>query len=163
MEIPPDAGAHNALDRTDRRILEILRRDGRISNLDLAQQVALSPAPCLRRVRRLEQAGVIRGYHADVDPAALGLTLLAFVNVKLAKQGAGRERAPDAEFAEAVAQWEEVVECHALTGDLDYLLKVRVRHLDHFSSFMMERLLRQPAVLDVRSSFALKSIKTPGA
>lgn len=155
-------GGPLSLDRTDRRILAILAADGRISNQDLAERVSLSPAPCLRRVRRLEAAGVIRGYRASIDPGALGLGLLAYVNVKLAKQGVAAAPSPDTAFAQAVAAWEEVVECHAMTGDLDYLLKVRVRDLEHFSGFVMERLLRQPGVLDVRSSFALRSVKAPG-
>lgn len=150
-----------SLDRTDLRILAVLQSDGRISNQDLAERVSLSPAPCLRRVRRLETAGVIRGYHANIAPGALGLGLLAFVNVKLSKEGGARSRAPDAEFAESVSAWPEVVECHAMTGDLDYLLKVRVRDLEHFSAFMMDRVLRQGGVLDVRSSFALRSVKMP--
>ncbi len=149
-----------ALDRTDLAILEILQQDARISNQELADRVSLSPSPCLRRVRRLEEAGVIRAYVALLDPLALGLGLVAYVNVKLEK----RRQDEDGRFAfdsfrDDVQRWPEVVACYAMTGDLDYLMRVQVRDLDDFSRFVLERLLKHPAVLDVRSSFALDRIK----
>ncbi len=148
------------LDRTDIRILAELQRDGRISNQDLADKVSLSPSPCLRRVRRLEEAGVIRATVALLDPAALGLGLLAWVNVKLEKRQAARSgRFAFETFREAVQQWPEVVACYAMTGDNDYLMRVQVRDLADFSRFMMDRLLKHPAVLDVRSGFALETLK----
>jgi Lrp/AsnC family leucine-responsive transcriptional regulator len=142
-------------DRTDRRILEVLQRDGRLANNELAAQVNLSPSPCLRRVRALEEQGVIRQYVALVDPVKVGLELLAYVTVKLEKKG----RMPAEEFGGAVNSWSEVTECYSMTGEVDYLLRVQVRDLEHFSHFMMDKLLRQPYVADVKSSFALQRVK----
>jgi Lrp/AsnC family leucine-responsive transcriptional regulator len=148
------------LDRTDLRILAELQRDGRLTNQELAERVALSPSPCLRRVRRLEEAGVIRGYAALVEPRAVGLGVIAYSSVKLEKRAPGRgEKIPYDAFREAVRDWPEVVACHATTGDVDYLLRVHVGTLDDFSRFVQQRLLRQPGVLDVRTSFALDVIK----
>jgi Lrp/AsnC family leucine-responsive transcriptional regulator len=144
-----------SLDRTDRRILELLQHDGRLTNVELAAKVALSPSPCLRRVRALEEGGVIREYVALVDPARVGLGLLAFANVKLEKGGA----LPLDDFLSAVQTWPEVVACYAMTGDTDYLLRVHVEDLEHYSRFMMNRLLKQPGVIDVRSNFVLERIK----
>jgi Lrp/AsnC family leucine-responsive transcriptional regulator len=148
------------LDRIDLRILDHLQRDGRLSNQDLAERVSLSPSPCLRRVRRLEEAGVIRAYVALLDPRAVGLGVIAYANVKLDKRAPSRgARIPYDEFREAVRDWPEVVACYAMTGDVDYLLRVHVGTLDDFSRFVQDRLLRHPGVLDVRSSFALDVIK----
>ena len=144
-----------ALDRTDLRLLALLQRDGRASNADLAAQVNLSPSACLRRIQRLESAGVVAGYAARLDPKALGLGLQAFVRVQLEKHGApGIER-----FVRAVQDWDEVVACHALTGDMDYLLHVYVRDLEHFSRFLLDRLLDASGVADVNSSFVLRTVK----
>ena len=144
-----------ALDRTDLRLLALLQRDGRASNADLATQVNLSPSACLRRIQRLESAGVVAGYAARLDPQALGLGLQAFVRVQLEKHGApGIER-----FVRAVQDWDEVVACHALTGDMDYLLHVYVRDLEHFSRFLLDRLLDASGVADVNSSFVLRTVK----
>src|SRR4051812_40097894 len=161
------------LDKTDRKILEILQGDGRLSNQDVAEQVNLSPSPCLRRIKRLEDAGVIRQYVALLDPEKIGLGLLAYVNVRLEKHSdasalsnaralvpnASSSVSPRADFAVAVEQWPEVVACYAMTGEMDYLLRVHVEDMEHFSRFMMATLLRHPAVLDVKSSFALQRIK----
>lgn len=143
------------MDRTDALILDALLRDGRMQNNDLAALVNLSPSPCLRRVRSLEEAGVILGYTALLDPTKVGLGLLAYVSVKLEKKG----QMPAAEFARAVNAWPEVIECHSLTGDMDYLMRVQVEDLAHFSRFMMGKLLEQPGVADVKSSFALERVK----
>ena len=148
------------LDRTDLRILAALQRDGRLTNQELAERVSLSPSPCLRRVRRLEEAGVIRGYAALIEPRAVGLGVVAYSSVKLEKRAPGRGgKIPYDEFRDAVRDWPEVVACHATTGDVDYLLRVHVGTLDDFSRFVQQRLLRQPGVLDVRTSFALEVIK----
>lgn len=151
------------LDKTDRKILSILQADGRLTNQEVAERVNLSPSPCLRRIKRLEEAGVIRQYVALLAPERIGLGLLAYVNVRLEKHsdapGAGGLRAPRADFAASVENWPEVVACYAMTGEMDYLLRVHVEDMEHFSHFMMETLLRHPAVLDVKSSFALKRIK----
>ena len=144
-----------ALDRTDLRLLALLQRAGRASNADLAAQVNLSPSACLRRIQRLDSAGVVAGYAARLDPKALGLGLQAFVRVQLEKHGApGIER-----FVRAVQDWDEVVACHALTGDMDYLLHVYVRDLEHFSRFLLDRLLDASGVADVNSSFVLRTVK----
>jgi Lrp/AsnC family leucine-responsive transcriptional regulator len=155
------------LDKTDRKILAILQADGRASNQDVADQVSLSPSPCLRRIKRLEEAGVIRQYVALLDPAQIGLGLLAYVNVRLEKHSdsanaAGAKRAsssPHADFAASVEAWPEVVACYAMTGEMDYLLRVHVEDMEHFSRFMMKTLLIHPSVADVKSSFALQRIK----
>jgi Lrp/AsnC family leucine-responsive transcriptional regulator len=149
------------LDKTDRKILSILQSDGRLTNQQIAERVNLSPSPCLRRVRHLEETGVIRQYVALLDADKLGLGLLAYVNVRLEKHGepSAGGRPPRAEFAAAVRHWPEVVACYAMTGEMDYLLRVLVEDMEHFSRFMMETLLKHPAVLDVKSSFALQKIK----
>lgn len=144
-----------AFNRTDRRLLEMLQRDGNLTNLELAEKVSLSPSACLRRVRALEKAGVIRRYVAILDPKRLGLGLMAFVNVKLEKHG----RTPAEAFTRAVREWPEVLACHSLTGDMDYLLRVQVADLDHFARFVMGSLLKHPGVLDVKSSFVLEEVK----
>lgn len=144
-----------ALDRTDRKLLDLLQRDGRITNLELATTVSLSPSACLRRVRALEESGVIRGYAALLDPAKVGLGLTAFVTVKLEKRG----RMPTDQFALACREWPEVAACHATTGDMDYLLRVVVEDLAHFSRFVMDSLLKHPGVIDVKSSFVLEAVK----
>jgi Lrp/AsnC family leucine-responsive transcriptional regulator len=159
--------ASMALDKIDRKILAILQANGRLTNQEVAEQVSLSPSPCLRRIRRLEEAGVIRQYVALLDPDKIGLGLLAYVNVRLEKHSdspaTGRARSssasPRANFAASVGNWPEVVACYAMTGEMDYLLRVHVEDMEHFSHFMMETLLRHPAVLDVKSSFALQRIK----
>jgi Lrp/AsnC family leucine-responsive transcriptional regulator len=155
------------LDKTDRKILAILQSDGRASNQDVADAVSLSPSPCLRRIKRLEEAGVIRQYVALLDPGQIGLGLLAYVNVRLEKHSDGANAAgarrtsssPHADFAESVEDWPEVVACYAMTGEMDYLLRVHVEDMEHFSRFMMKTLLIHPAVADVKSSFALQRIK----
>lgn len=149
------------LDKTDRKILAVLQSEGRLSNQELAERVNLSPSPCLRRVRQLEDAGVIRQYVALLDPEKIGLGLLAYVNVRLEKHSdaPGGARSPRADFSAAVAAWPEVVACYAMTGEMDFLLRVHVEDMEHFSHFMMDTLLKHSAVLDVKSSFALQRIK----
>ncbi|ABM50773.1 putative leucine-responsive regulatory protein [Burkholderia mallei SAVP1] len=162
--------AHVELDAIDRRILSILQENGRLSNQDIAERVNLSPSPCLRRIRRLEEMGVITGYVALLDPQKLGLDLLAYVSVRLEKRGgvapvrgdetSARAGATHAElFRAAVQAWPEVVACHAMTGDMDYLLRVQVEDMAHFSRFMQEQLLHHPSVIDVKTSFSLERFK----
>ncbi len=148
-----------ALDRIDRRILELLQADARLTNQEIAERVNLSPSPCLRRIRRLEAEGVIQRYVALVDPARIGLGLLAYVNVRLDKHPVRAGNSALEGFRAAVQSWPEVVACYALTGEMDYLLRVQVEDLDHFSRFVLDTLLKHPSVLDVRSSFALDRIK----
>jgi Lrp/AsnC family leucine-responsive transcriptional regulator len=143
------------LDATDRRILAELQADGRLSNQELAERVALSPSPCLRRVRALERAGVIRRYAALLDPLQVGLGLLAYVSVKLEKRG----KMPVDQFTRAVESWPEVIECHSMTGDMDYLMRVHVEDLEHYSRFVMDKLLKQPGVIDIRTNFVLERVK----
>ena len=149
------------LDRTDRRILEELQRDGRLSNQELAERVSLSPSPCLRRVKRLESRGVIQGYVAVLDAEKIGMGLVAYVNIRLRKHsGVGHE--PMEAFRRDVQLWPEVAACYAMTGDMDYLLRVQVRDLAHFSRFAMNTLMQHASVEDMRSSFALQKIKERG-
>ena len=143
------------LDRTDLILLAELQRAGRQTNAELAERVHLSASACLRRVQRLERDGVIAGYRAEVDPERLGLGLQAFVRVQLKSHDAERIDA----FARQVNDWPEVVTCHALTGDMDYLLHVMVRNLEHFSRFLLDKLLAQADVDDVNSSFVLRTVK----
>nr|WP_255650800.1 Lrp/AsnC family transcriptional regulator [Cupriavidus sp. DB3] len=148
------------LDKIDRKILEVLQTNGRLTNLEVAERVSLSPSPCLRRIRRLEEIGVIRQYAALLEPGKIGLGLLAYINVRLEKHGgAPKGKAPLDLFRAAIAIWPEVAACHAMTGEMDLLLKVYVEDMDHFARFMKDQLLAHPAVIDVRSSFALESIK----
>lgn len=142
-------------DRTDRRILEQLQADGRLSNQELAERVQLSPSPCLRRVRALERSGVIQRYAAVLDPLRVGLELLAYVTVKLEKRG----KMPVDQFARAVQSWPEVITCLSMTGDMDYLMRVQVENLAHYSRFIMDKLLKQPGVIDIKSNFVLERVK----
>lgn len=143
------------LDKTDRRMLAILQEDGRISNIELARRIALSPSPCLRRLQRLEEEGVIDRYVALLNPDKLGVGLLAYVNVSLDKRNPQATEA----FKRVVHDWPEVTECYAMTGEMDYLMRVMVSDLNHFSRFVMDKVLKQPGVLDVKSSFALEGVK----
>lgn len=144
------------LDRIDLLILAELQREGRVSNAELAERIGLSPSACLRRVQRLEGDGVIAGYGARVDPKRVGLGLEAFVRVQLRSH----EDAVVQGFVARVQDWDEVVACHALTGDMDYLLHVAVQDLDHFSRFLLDRLLKDSGVADVNTSFVLRTVKT---
>lgn len=148
----------NELDRTDKQILMELQRNGRLSNQELADRVSLSPSPCLRRVRRLEDEGYITRYVALVDAEKVGQGLLAYISVRLNKT-ARASHAPMSDFARDVQTWPEVVECYAMTGDMDYLLRVQVEDLTRFSRFAMDKLMQHPAVVDMRSSFTLQRIK----
>ena len=146
------------LDKTDRLILNLLQKNGRLSNQDLADKVALSPSPCLRRVKRLEEDGYIKGYAARVDADKIGRGLIAFVSIRLNKHS-GSSHAPMQDFNRDVQLWPEVVECHSMSGDMDYLLRVQVQDLAAFSAFAMNVLMQHPSVVDMRSSFALGKIK----
>jgi Lrp/AsnC family leucine-responsive transcriptional regulator len=143
------------LDRTDVRILQELQRDGRLPVVALAERVSLSPTACQRRVQRLEAAGVIARYTAVLDPAALGLEIQAFIQVRIERQS--RDVAET--FEAAVRKLPEVRACYVMTGDLDFLLHVFVPDLKAFSDFAMHRLIGVPGVKDVRSSLVLESIK----
>jgi Lrp/AsnC family transcriptional regulator, leucine-responsive regulatory protein len=144
-----------SLDRLDLALLAELQREGRITNAELAERVGLSASACLRRVQRLEAEGVIAGYAALVDPKRVGLGLEAFVRVQLRSHEAGVVQT----FVERIQDWDDVVACHALTGDMDYLLHIAVEDLDHFSRFLLDRLLNASGVADVNTSFVLRTVK----
>ena len=145
------------LDTVDRRILAALQQHGRATYDELATSVGLSASATLRRVKRLEESGVIAGYVALVAPERVGLGLTAYINVRLAK--AGGQANPIEAFTAAVQTWPEVVECAALTGEMDYLLRVLVRDMAHYSRFVMDQLLKHPAVQDCKTSFMMRRLK----
>jgi Lrp/AsnC family leucine-responsive transcriptional regulator len=147
------------LDAIDRRILRALQADGRMTYDVLAAQVGLSASAALRRVKRLEEVGVISGYVALVRPERVGLGLTAYLNVRLEKHTENHKRNPMDAFRAAVQAWPEVVECAALTGDMDYLLRVVVEDMSHYSRFIMETLLKHPSVEDCKTSFVLDRVK----
>lgn len=142
------------MDEIDRRILDALQADGRMSNQELSEQIGLSPSPCLRRVRQLEAGGVIARYVALVDPEAIGLSVTAFVRVRLDQQ----DDRHLAEFEAAVADFPEVMECYLMTGEADYQLRVLVRSLGQFEDFLRRRLTRVKGVANVTTSFALRPV-----
>ena len=145
------------LDAIDRRILQALQAQGRVTYDELAAGVGLSASATLRRVKRLEESRVITGYVALVAPERVGLGLTAYLNVRLAKHN--DQHSPVDAFAAAVQAWPEVVECAALTGEMDYLLRVLVRDMAHYSHFIMDCLLKHPAVQDCKTSFMLRRLK----
>ncbi|MBO7081908.1 MAG: Lrp/AsnC family transcriptional regulator [Neisseriaceae bacterium] len=141
-------------DKTDLRILNALQQNGRLSNVELADRVALSPSPCLRRLKQLEDAGVIERYAALLSPKQVGLGIEVFINVTLAKNREIRSA-----FELAVRDWDEVLSCLALTGETDYLLHAYFVDMNDFSHFVLDVLLSRTGVLDAKSSFVLKNIK----
>ena len=146
------------LDRIDRRILEGLQADARISNVDLADRVALSPSPCLRRVRRLEEDGVVRGYRAVIDRKAVGLGLTVFVEIKVARHSL--ETA--AELQDRLVAIPEVVACHMVSGMADFLAEVVVPDLEAYERVLTDKLLTISVIEDIRSNFAIRSVKVDG-
>ena len=142
------------LDAIDRRILAQLQSDGRITNQDLSDKVGLSPSPCLRRVRLLEAGQIITGYVALVDPDKVGLTVTAFVRVRLSHQ----DDRHLAIFEEAVSGFAEVMECYLMTGEADYQLRVVVASLAEFEDFLRHKLTRIAGISTVTSSFALRPV-----
>lgn len=144
----------STLDAIDRRILATVQQDGRITNQDLAEAVGLSPSPCLRRLKALEREGTISRYVALVDPAAVGLSVSAFVRVRLESQDDRRLAA----FEQAIADFPEVLECYLMSGDADYQLRVVVPSLEAFEHFLRFKLTRIGGVAQVTTSFALRPI-----
>ena len=143
------------IDRFDQHILEVLQKDGRINNQDLADRIGLSPSPCLRRVRALEESGLITGYRALLDAKKLGLTLMALVHISMDKHTPERF----ANFEAAVVVLPEVLECLLITGqDADYQLKVVVRDMDHYQALLLNQLTRIDGVTGVHSSFVLRRV-----
>jgi Lrp/AsnC family leucine-responsive transcriptional regulator len=151
------------LDTLDRRILRALQRDGRITYDVLAQEVGLSPSAALRRVKRLEEAGAVAAYVALLSPERVGLPLTAYLNVRLEKHTERHKRNPMDLFKAAVQTWPEVVECASLTGEMDYLLRVVVEDMAHYSRFIMDTLLKHPSVQDCKTSFVLDRVKNTTA
>ena len=142
------------LDKFDRAILSTLQRDGRMSNQELAEAVNLSPSPCLRRVRRLEEAGYIEGYVALLNARKLGLSLMAFIQISMDKHIPERF----GEFDKIITALPEVLECHLITGQTaDYLLKVIVEDMDAYQHFLLNKITRIEGVSGVHSSFVLRS------
>jgi len=147
------------LDAIDRRILQAMQLHGRVTYDELAAGVGLSASATLRRVKPLEEAGVIKAYVALLVPERVGLGLTAYINVRLEKHTDNDQRSPMEAFTAAVQSWPEVVECAALSGEMDYLLRVLVRDMAHYSRFIMDVLLKHPAVQDCRTSFVLRQLK----
>ncbi|MFP4137280.1 MAG: Lrp/AsnC family transcriptional regulator [Halomonas sp.] len=146
------------LDAIDRRILAALQRDARLTNVQLAEEVSLSPSPCLRRVRQLEAAGLIRGYHAELDRGGVGLGLTVFVGIKVERHHQAQADA----FREAIVALPEVVSAHLVSGESDFLLQVVVADLAAYERFLTGTLLRLPGVTDIRSNFAIQTVKAQG-
>lgn len=146
------------LDKTDLKILQVLQDNGRLSNVELSERVALSPSPCLRRLKQMEDAGVIRGYAALLSPLRLDLGLQVMIRVHTDQSPQAR-----AEFAKAVNGWPQVLNCFALTGEADYLLTGYFTNMEDFSRFVLEDLLSLSCVKDAQSSFVLKEIKSTTA
>ena len=147
------------LDRIDRRLLAQLQDEGRITNVELAQRVGLTAPPCLRRVRALEEEGVIRGYHADLDASKLGYAITVFALVSLKSQAEDALR----QFEEHVRQLPEVRECHMLNGEIDFILKIVSRDLQSFQEFLTSRLTPAPNVASVKTSLTIRTAKqVPG-
>ena len=147
------------LDEIDRRLLAELQAEGRVTNVELAQRVGLTAPPCLRRVRALEEAGIIRGYHADLNPEALGYGITVFAMVSLKSQAEADLRA----FEEHVAKLEPVRECHMLNGEIDFILKIVSRDLQSFQEFLTSKLTPAPNVASVKTSLTIRTAKNePG-
>jgi len=143
------------LDRYDAKILAALQRDGRLSVVDLAESVGLSPTPCARRIKALESAGVIEGYAAVLNPAQVGLAVLAIVQVKLTEH----TDETVARFEREIALMEEVTRCFAMTGSYDFILEVYGKDLDALSNVVLKKLIRVPNVRDMQSSVVLATVK----
>jgi Lrp/AsnC family transcriptional regulator, leucine-responsive regulatory protein len=143
------------LDAIDGRILAALQADGRLSNLQLADRVGLSASPCLRRVRRLERDGYIEGYRAMLARERIGLGLTVFLGVKID----GHANARAVSFEDAVVAMPEVIACHMVSGESDYLLEVVVADIAHYQRFLVGRLFDMPIVREVRSNFAIQTLK----
>jgi len=147
------------LDSIDRRLLAELQAEGRVTNVDLAKRVGLTAPPCLRRVRALEEAGVIRGYHADLDASRLGFTITVFAMVSLKSQAEEDLRA----FENHIKALPEVRECHMLNGEIDFILKIVSKDLQSFQEFLTSKLTPAPNVASVKTSLTIRTAKNePG-
>ena len=144
------------LDATDRKILELLQENGRMTNVELSRQVGISAPPCLRRGRALEENGYIKGYHAELDHAELGFGLTVFAMVGLHSQA----EADLVAFEELVAGWPLVRECHMLNGEIDFMLKIVAHDLNDFQNFLTSELTPAPNVASVKTALTIRSSKT---
>ena len=142
-------------DKYDRIILQTLQENGRASNVELSDKASLSPPQCYRRVKRLEDEGVIRGYTAQLAPESLGLDVIAFVSITIEREQSKKVR----ELEKAIRQFPEILECYTISGDFDYLLKVAAADLKSFSNFLTDRLMQVPGVAGVRSMVCLEEVK----
>ncbi|AKQ42033.1 AsnC family transcriptional regulator [Aurantiacibacter atlanticus] len=145
----------SALDRIDRNLLAELQAEGRVTNVDLAKRVGLTAPPCLRRVRALEEEGVIRGYHADLDASKLGFAITVFAMVSLRSQAEEDLKA----FEDHMATLAEVRECHMLNGEIDFILKIVSRDLQSFQEFLTSKLTPAPNVASVKTSLTIRTAK----
>lgn len=143
------------LDEIDRRLLAELQQEGRITNVELAQRVGLTPPPCLRRVRTLEDAGVIRGYHAELDASQLGFSITVFALVSLKSQAEEALR----QFEDHMRELPEVRECHMLNGEIDFILKIVSKDLQSFQEFLTSKLTPAPNVASVKTSLTIRTAK----
>ena len=153
------ATAAPALDRTDLKILDALQTDGRLTNAELAERVGLSLSPCWRRLKRLEESGVITGYQALLNRKALGLGVTAFVRVDIERHTPAMER----RFEESIADLDEIVSCHVISGEGAFMLVVMSESLESFSKFALDTLMALPGVKDTCTSFSLKEVKSSTA
>ena len=153
----------HTIDKLDRAILRRLQANGRETYDVIGEQVGLSPSAVLRRVKRLEEVGVIDRYVALVPPETVGLGLTAYLNVRLEKYTETSKRNPMDVFRASIQTWPEVVECVSLTGEMDYLLRVVVADMQHYSRFIMDTLLKHPSVQDCKTSFVLDRVKVTTA
>ena len=144
------------MDTKDRQIVRLLQQDGRLTTQDLAERVGLSPSPCLRRVRLLEQAGVIQGYGAIVDQQRYGLPVTAFIRVRLERHARDLVQ----QFEEAIRQLDEVMDCHLLTGDADYLLRVIVADLESYERFIRRKMHAIAGIASLDTTFAYGVVKS---
>ncbi|MDG5487846.1 Lrp/AsnC family transcriptional regulator [Sphingomonas sp. FW199] len=144
-----------AFDRIDRQIMALLQEQGRMTNVELAERVGLTAPPCLRRVRALEEAGVIRGYHAELDPVALGHPITVFALVSLRSQA----ESDLAAFEQHIAAIPEVRECHMLNGEIDFILKIVATDLKGFQELLTTRLTTAPNVTSVKTSLTIRTSK----
>ncbi len=143
------------LDRTDKRILRELQRNGRMSNQELAEKVGLSPSPCLRRVKQLEDEGIIKGYVALVNPAMLGLKMMALIQIRMDRHTPERFE----EFEKTIREYSQVMECILITGQTaDYQVKVIVEDMEQYQDFLLNKITPLPGVSDVHSSFILRQV-----
>lgn len=143
------------MDKYDREILKVLQSEGRISNKDLAKQVALSQAPCWRRVNALQKSGLIKGYTAIVDQEKVGLNITAFAQITLDNHHPETVQY----FDQGIQQWPEILECHATSGEYDYLLKIVTRDMNSYNHIIYDKILTLPSIRSVNTSFSMQQKK----